>query len=72
MVSESLKLTFNMLTVYFNELIEQPSFRLGNVFSELMCIFLENDKIDLRDFFFSYLGENTIYYNLHGNTAPDL
>jgi len=51
MVSESLKLTFNLLTV--NWLLNLPSLWLGDViFSELECVFLKNKKIDLREIFF--------------------
>jgi len=66
MVSESLTLTFNLLTGYYSR--QQPSsFRLGDVIfmewsvSELngFCVFLEDDSTDLPKNFFQGLGENT-------------
>jgi len=66
MLSESLTLTFNLLTGYY--LRKQPSrLRIGDVIftewsvSELssFCVFLEDDGMDLREKFFQGLGENT-------------
>jgi len=66
MVSESLTLTFNLLTGYY--LRQQPSsLWLGDVIfwkwsvSALsgFCIFLKDDSTDLRENFFKDLGENT-------------
>jgi len=70
MVSESLTLTFNLLTGYYSR--QQPSsLRLVMLFfwewsvSELsgFCVYLEDDSTDLRENFFRGLGENLGHFH---------
>jgi len=66
MVSESLTLTFNLLTGYYSRQ-QLSSFRLGEVIfwewsvSELrgFCVFLEDDSTDLCENYFQGSGEDT-------------
>jgi len=66
MVSESLTLTFNLLTGYYSR--QQPSrLQLGDVIFLGMkcvevggfCVFLKDDSTDLRKNFFQGLGKST-------------
>jgi len=57
MVSRTLKLTFNLLTV---SLVIRVAFvSVTSFFGIKVCVFLENDKMDLHQIFILDLGENT-------------
>jgi len=51
MVSESLKLTFNLLTIELVIIVAYSLLLRDVIFSNLECVFLENNKMDLREFF---------------------
>jgi len=66
MVSESLTLTFNLLTGYYSSLAFPSSLQIDDVILwELQCVgvsgfcvFLADDSTDLQEIFFQGLGEN--------------